>query len=717
MFFQSLLGDTLVKNDGTEIKTEELSSEEGAVIGLYFSAHWCPPCRGFTPVLGTIYNDMKSAGHNFEIVFISSDQDEGAFKSYHGEMPWLALPYSEREKKQACSEKYSVRGIPTLVLLNGANGETISENARSVITDYGAAGFPFTEARLAECEKEKLEKKEKALKEIASLSFLAPLTTIEHPESEVDLQSVTRSSEALAFAFMKGSLCQGSSIVLPKLIDIQNTLGNSKLSIILVPMEDVEEFDESLRTKMKNIPMIKYGERSKEVAKTFEAVLSNIDPPHVFVVAITDEESTLKIYAENAARDIYYVGADGFPWSKEVLDALRAKEEALKEEKRRKQKEMEEVIKSKQKDLEFFASDGQSHVVGKNGDSVSLTTLQSKDVVGVYFSAHWCGPCRSFTPKLIELYNKCREQDKSFEVVFASSDNNETEFNEYYAEMPWCTLSFSERVLEGALSNHFNVDGIPTLVLLKGNGELITEEGRQAVTYGVDYFPWGEEEMKRGEAEKEERDKQALEKAKEVENQVYCEQEKAKKIVIRRHIGSIEDVKISVDHNVEFDSFTTVAAPSAVVPNGKKAWYEVTFKKGSGISQFGWATSEFKTFDDYKGEGVGDCSNSYGFDGQRTCKWHNGDTSWGKSFAPENNRVLGIAADLENGQLLFSLDGDWNKPMGVAFEDIKKDIGLFPALTASNMEVFVNFGYTDFKYAPPDPSFEKMKDVVEMKEV
>merc|ERR1712164_203212 len=90
----------------------------------------------------------------------------------------------------------------------------------------------------------------------------------------------------------------------------------------------------------------------------------------------------------------------------------------------------------------------------KDNTTIPVSSLSENDVVGVYFSAHWCGPCRSFTPKLIELYNKCREQDKSFEVVFASSDNNETEFNEYYAEMPWCTLSFSERVLEGALSNH-----------------------------------------------------------------------------------------------------------------------------------------------------------------------------------------------------------------------------------------------------------------------
>ena len=46
-------------------------------------------------------------------------------------------------------------------------------------------------------------------------------------------------------------------------------------------------------------------------------------------------------------------------------------------------------------------------------------------------------------------------------------------------------------------------------------------------------------------------------------------------------------VEIGSDHMIRFSNFATVAAPAAVVPPGKKSWYEITFKEGDGISQIG----------------------------------------------------------------------------------------------------------------------------------
>jgi hypothetical protein len=69
----------------------------------------CPPCRGFTPALATSYTSIVAKGKSFEIVFVSSDRDEASFQSYFAEMPWLALPFADRETKQALSDKFGVQ--------------------------------------------------------------------------------------------------------------------------------------------------------------------------------------------------------------------------------------------------------------------------------------------------------------------------------------------------------------------------------------------------------------------------------------------------------------------------------------------------------------------------------------------------------------------------------------------------------------------------------
>merc|ERR1712130_685283 len=123
-----LFGSTLLTGDTQVDVAEQLS---GKNVLLYFSAHWCPPCRGFTPKLAEWYTaDLKAKG--LEIVFVSSDRDEDAFKEYFNEMPWLALPYSDREKKDTLSKKYKVQGIPSVVILD-PSGALITDDGRSAI--------------------------------------------------------------------------------------------------------------------------------------------------------------------------------------------------------------------------------------------------------------------------------------------------------------------------------------------------------------------------------------------------------------------------------------------------------------------------------------------------------------------------------------------------------------------------------------------------------
>ena len=69
-----------------------------------------------------------------------------------------------------------------------------------------------------------------------------------------------------------------------------------------------------------------------------------------------------------------------------------------------------------------------------------------------------CGPCRSFTPQLVKTYNKVKEANMKFEIVFASSDRDEAAMLEYLAEMPWLAIPFGDE-RKKALSRQFNVSG------------------------------------------------------------------------------------------------------------------------------------------------------------------------------------------------------------------------------------------------------------------
>jgi len=279
-----LFGQELLTKDGNKATADAIAGKKAVLI--YFSAHWCPPCRAFTPMLADVYK-RYSVG-DVEVIFVSSDRDESQFAGYFAEMPWTAVPFADRERKEKLSQKFSVSGIPKLVVLNGVDGKVVSENGRG---------------------------------------------------------------------------------------EVQKT----------------SDFAQSL--------------------------------------------------------ELWGLGAATGPTS---VDLVAAADWAV----------------------DLFGD----FILTKSGKKSAKEVASGKKVVLVYFSAHWCPPCRGFTPMLAAAYMKYSAND--VEVIFVSSDQDQGSFDGYFAEMPWTALPFAEREQKNKISAKFDVQGIPMLVALNGEtGKMLSKNG------------------------------------------------------------------------------------------------------------------------------------------------------------------------------------------------------------------------------------------------
>jgi nucleoredoxin len=105
--------------------------------------------KQFTPELVSFYNKMnnrRGKKDTFEIIWVSRCRDMESFGQYFTEMgSWFALPPEEAmgARGQMLAEKYKVKGIPHLALLDDL-GNIITVDGRSKIPqDKAGVGFPW----------------------------------------------------------------------------------------------------------------------------------------------------------------------------------------------------------------------------------------------------------------------------------------------------------------------------------------------------------------------------------------------------------------------------------------------------------------------------------------------------------------------------------------------------------------------------------------------
>jgi len=667
-----LLGSKPLLKKSGNVTTASLTSLK--VVGFYFSAHWCPPCRQFTPEFAASYEAMP-AGSDCEVIFVSQDRDEDTFKSYHGEMPWAALDYNEKDVNKALSEKFGVTGYPMVVLCDAKTGVVLTSKGRSVVSQ--CKGNFALEAPMMAAKKASAENK------VKDLSILG--TNVTRADDSKVSTATLQDLDVVVVAFGNPENQPWKQYVQPKLLAAYNELKldlkNKKKFEVVYCSEDASE--------KKSGPWCFVPSGTSRVDF---AALGDMGSPNVLV--LQREGAHFKVIVADASRTVYESGADAFPWDEAGKAQAAAKKDAKNKEK------LKQMV-----DLQLLQAN--DHFVGAGGVKVALADIKkSADVIALYFSAHWCGPCRGFTPQLAAMYKECQAAGKKFEIIFVSSDRDQSSFDEYFKEMPWKALAYSKRDLKEELSGMYGVEGIPSLVLLNVDGSEITRSGRAIVGVGADYFPWGPAEMVAGrKAAAEKAAKASLAAAKKEQDDIAAAEADGA-FVFKRFAGEVGKCPINRTaggsvYTVQFEAFDSFV--SEEVPAAGKKYYEIEcISVGQGIAQVGFADEEFSAG---RGNGVGDDKHSWGFDGNRVCKWGNaGQAAYGTSW--KDGDVLGCAIDFDTKEVSFYLNG---KTMGVAFNGIAVTGKIRVAASAqgNNYKLKFNFGkklafaapagYTTFK--------------------
>ena len=191
--------------------------------------------------------------------------------------------------------------------------------------------------------------------------------------------------------------------------------------------------------------------------------------------------------------------------------------------------------------------------------------------------------------------------------------------------------------------------------------------------------------------------------------------------LLLHHAGERKHVKIgnNSDNSVKFGKTnltSSVIACCEPVPVGHKVWYEISIQKMGDIS-VGWCLENHIVPKENLYE-IGDDESSYGF--RIYSSFIFGLCHRSRSDNLEDEKIrnikakdissIGVALNMVNGEILFSVNGMWAKDK---FKNVPLDVKFLPVITGSyNAAIKVNFGEKEFMYAPPDSTFQSMKDIL-----
>jgi hypothetical protein len=64
---------------------------------------------------------------------VSNDKDKKGFTEYYNSMTCAAVPFEEAKQRSKLSHNYEIESLPTLIILNAADGSMVDADAQSAI--------------------------------------------------------------------------------------------------------------------------------------------------------------------------------------------------------------------------------------------------------------------------------------------------------------------------------------------------------------------------------------------------------------------------------------------------------------------------------------------------------------------------------------------------------------------------------------------------------
>ncbi len=126
-------------------------------------------------------------------------------------------------------------------------------------------------------------------------------------------------------------------------------------------------------------------------------------------------------------------------------------------------------------------------LVDAEGKPFTNPALDSAQIYVLYFSASWCGPCRKFSPRLIEFVNKVAKDNPRLATVLMSNDKVPDEMLAYMKDekMPWPALPLASLQATPLLLG-LAAGSIPHLVVLDRHGLVLASSAENGQWTGVD---------------------------------------------------------------------------------------------------------------------------------------------------------------------------------------------------------------------------------------